>query len=135
MKKYHVQPGNPVILSLDEEIIVVKNIAVIVKKNHYKIISFNICKDHIHLIIYCTTEELESSIKKIKAATSRKYHKTHSNKLWAQKFNRQVLEDEHDLENVINYIQYNRLKHGLPESEKLKKIINGMLIKMEDLYD
>jgi len=135
MKRLGLKSSGGIWLSIEQELELTCLIASIVKKNNYKISTFNICGDHIHLILCCAAEELEEIMKKIKSTTSRKYKKLYNNKLWAQKFNRRIIENEDQLVRVVNYIEHNRLKHNLPESEKLQQIINRMLTPFDKLLD
>ncbi len=133
MKRLGIRVGQPVELLGRDEIDLVNHIASIVKKNQYQILNFNICKDHVHFLIYCQINKLECIVGNIKSVTSRKFKKSKSINLWAQKFNRRVIENEEQLACVMNYIQYNRAKHNLRDNERLKKLIAQMLTPYEKL--
>lgn len=134
MKKLGIKGGKPVVFSELEEIDLVRNFTNIVRKNNYKIINFNVCKDHVHFILYCTIENLEKIVCILKTVTSKKYKKTKKINLWAQKFNRKVIENDEQLAYVMEYITYNRIKHNLPENEKLQRLIEKMLTPYEELF-
>lgn len=75
MIKYNILPENPVELNTKEEIILTKIIAEIVKEKNYKIMAYNICKDHVHLIIVCEFEELNDIVKTIKGKSAYEFNK------------------------------------------------------------
>ncbi len=133
MKRLGIKVGHPIELFEQDEIDLVNHINSIVKKNHYQILNFNICKDHVHFLVYCSIDKLEQIVGNIKSVTSRKFKKSRYTNLWAQKFNRRVIENEEQLASVMNYIQYNRAKHNLPDIERLKKSISQMLTPYEKL--
>lgn len=159
MIKYKVPKGPPRNLNLKEEIILTEIIGDIIRENGYRCISYNICKDHVHLILVCQPEELVKIIQKLKSISSKLFNKhpeisneetlQHSNRLWSQKFFRASF-DEWTLSNISNmpgelfissyllkamvYIENNREKHQLVESLELKKSINQFTITMEKAY-
>jgi len=53
------------------------------------------------------------------------------NALWTQKFGKSEIKDENYLNNVIEYIRDNRIKHELPESKELEKIKKEFLCSKE----
>jgi REP element-mobilizing transposase RayT len=131
MKKYNVCPGEPVRLSIEDEIELAKIFSEIVKRKKLQIIAYNSCTDHIHYIIHYPINLIEDIVKVFKTKSSIAY-KTKSNKiLWAQKFNREVIDTQEGLYNAINYVRYNRVKHGLSESDELKQIIEEFITPLE----
>ena len=79
MFDHHVKTGEPVWLDKEDEIIITKTIAEIVKKSKstekgassVEIVEYNICGDHMHLLIVCEAEELPKIVGKIKSMTAR----------------------------------------------------------------
>ena len=71
MFDYHVRTGEPVWLSEKEEIIVSETIAEIVEKDKLNVIAYNICGDHMHLLLVCEEEELPKIVQKIKSMSAR----------------------------------------------------------------
>ena len=162
MIKYRVDKGPPLLLDLDKEIYLTKLICDVFKTCNYKCISYNICRDHIHLIIVCHQENLPRIIQRIKSETSRKFNKkylsagpmsdnsNHARSLWSQKFFRVELNkytianlskipgylynDSH-LEKAMRYIYHNRKKHGLPDSEVLSKITDSFTVSVDFAFD
>ncbi len=45
--------GKPIYLSLEEEIALTEIIGNIIKENGYLCLEYNICKDHVHLLLVC----------------------------------------------------------------------------------
>ena len=89
MKRYNVRVGEYVFLDEKQEIILTNIICDIVKKYNYIFLAYNICKDHIHFVIYCDFEKLTAIINIIKSISSREFYKETNlyPKLWAEKFN------------------------------------------------
>ncbi|PDS22293.1 Eco57I restriction-modification methylase domain-containing protein [Flavobacterium branchiophilum] len=58
-------------LTSQEEHIIVKEIHDIVKADNLKIVEFNVCRDHIHILLVCEENELSKIVQKIKAKTAR----------------------------------------------------------------
>lgn len=75
MIKYRVRQGPPVQLRLSEEILLTRIIRSIVKENGYQILAYNICKDHVHLLLVCKVEALTCIIQKIKSVSSKLFHR------------------------------------------------------------
>jgi REP element-mobilizing transposase RayT len=78
MMKYHIPKGNSVLLTLDEEITLSRIIGGIIKKNCIHCLAYNICRDHVHLVIVCAYEELTRIIQMVKAVSSKLFHQLHS---------------------------------------------------------
>jgi len=71
MSDYHVQLGEPVWLTEKEEIIATKVIAEIAKKDALNILAYNICGDHMHMLLVCEEDEVPKIVGKIKSMTAR----------------------------------------------------------------
>lgn len=159
MRIYRVQKGPERRLSLDEEIILTGIISQIILENDYKCIAYNICQDHVHMIIVCQEGALTSIVQKLKSVSSKLFHrhpdvdpaltKLHSNRLWSQKFFRASLNEwtlgklSHKpgelyqssyLSNAMAYIENNRSKHRLEDSQLLKQITEHFLVSMDEAY-
>ncbi|MCD6354110.1 MAG: transposase, partial [Prolixibacteraceae bacterium] len=67
----YVKLGEPVWLNEKEENIVSETIAEIVEKDKLNIISYNICGDHMHMLLVCEEEELPKIVQKIKSMSAR----------------------------------------------------------------
>jgi REP element-mobilizing transposase RayT len=154
MFDYHIKTGEAIWIDEEDEIIITEAIAEIVKESKNSnngihsidILEYNICGDHLHMLLVCEKEEVPKIVGKLKGKSSRLYH---SNKginplvrlngetaipLWTQKFGNSRIKDEEYLRNAINYIRNNRKKHGLPENKKLRKIIDEMICTTEHAF-
>ncbi|QQS49860.1 MAG: N-6 DNA methylase [Bacteroidota bacterium] len=67
----HVKLGEPVWLSEKEEIIVSQTLADIVKKDKLNVLAYNICGDHMHILLVCEEKEVPKIVGKIKAMSAR----------------------------------------------------------------
>ncbi|GMT44628.1 MAG: hypothetical protein IEMM0006_0460 [bacterium] len=139
----HVKPGAVIRLEEKDEILITGVVADIVKEDNLNVIEYNMCGDHMHLLIVCEKEELSKIVGKIKSMTARACNiamgrtmgqaplseevpssgrgKTQT-KLWTQKFGKSEIRDERYLNNAITYIRNNRIKHHLPRSERMEQI-------------
>ena len=113
-------------LEPEDEILITKTVARIVQEDNLNILAYNICGDHIHVLLVCEEEEVTKIAGKIKGKTSRVYNsnkginplvqkeKEKSVSLWTQKFGSKEIASEKQLWNTVEYIQNNRIKHELP---------------------
>ncbi|MBP6049868.1 MAG: N-6 DNA methylase, partial [Chitinophagales bacterium] len=159
MIDYGVIKGDAIELNLNEEIELTKIIGNIISESKMKCIAYNICKDHVHLIVVCEGTELTSIIQKIKSISSKEFHRLkipmghdpleHKNHLWSQKFYRANLDvwelntisnkpgyiyKSSYLQNAIEYIKNNRVKHNLPQSKELEKTINSFCVAEDNAF-
>ncbi|MDD4352222.1 MAG: transposase [Candidatus Gracilibacteria bacterium] len=136
MKELGIRKGTPLILNTKEEIEVTRYITEIVHQDQLKLLAYNICRDHVHIVLVCEEYKLTRIVNKLKAQSSRLFNINHrctisgqggmppclgvkirgktQTKLWAQKFNRRLLDTEDQFYNAIHYVQTNREKHDLP---------------------
>ncbi len=66
-----VKLGDPVWLCAKEEEIITATIADIAKKDNLNITAYNICGDHMHMVLVCDDEELAPIVQKIKSMSAR----------------------------------------------------------------
>jgi REP element-mobilizing transposase RayT len=64
----------PIWLEMEDEIKVTEYISGVIKEDKLKVPAYNICGDHVHLILVCEKEERDGIVGKIKAVSSRKYN-------------------------------------------------------------
>lgn len=161
MFDYHVKTGEAVWIDENDELIITEAIAEIVKEDNLNVIEYNICGDHMHMLLVCEKEEVSKIVGKIKGKSSLIYHRRigvtttrgrvplsgsddasssvrldgeASVPLWTQKFGNSRVKDEEYLLNAIKYIRTNRKKHELPENKELEKIIAGMICTTEHTF-
>jgi REP element-mobilizing transposase RayT len=159
MRKYNVKKEPSLRLRLHEEIALTRIIGKIIQESGYRCISFNICIDHVHIILVCSPEKLTAQIQKIKSVSSKEFHRLnipmghdplkHKGHLWSQKFYRATLDvwelntvtrrpgfiyNDCYLQNAMDYIQNNRHKHGLIISEELEQAILDFIMNEEEAF-
>lgn len=61
----------PMLLSAEEEIIVTETVSKIVREDKLNLLAYNICFDHMHLLLVCEEEEVPKIVGKIKSMTAR----------------------------------------------------------------
>lgn len=140
MRAYKVPYKEGIWLNSELELEVTKIISKIIKENEFKIIAYNICGDHIHIILVCEDSDLSNIVRKLKGMSSQKFKeylnvsKTEKFSLWGQKFGKTQILNESQLINSINYVQNNRLKHDLPPNNGLKSIIDDMIQSLDNYF-
>jgi type I restriction-modification system DNA methylase subunit/REP element-mobilizing transposase RayT len=140
MIDYKVKKGEPFWLDEKLEIFITKEIAMIVKEDELNVLAYNICEDHVHMLLVCEPEELSNIVRKLKGRSSQrlKEHlevpKDEKFHLWAQKFDRKPVEDEEGLETVRNYIIRNREKHNLPPNKGLQPLVAEAVCTIEHAF-
>ncbi|MBO3099042.1 Eco57I restriction-modification methylase domain-containing protein [Gelidibacter pelagius] len=133
-----------------DDLIVSKTVAGIVKEDGLRLLAYNICGDHIHLLLVCDINDIPRIMQKIKSVTSKILTKEHvvavarehaplskkKKPLWQQKYSPpKEITSERQLYNTINYIRNNRSKHQMPEhSEQLQSIIDGMTMPEAEAF-
>ncbi len=131
----------------EDDLIITQTIAQIVKEAKLNILAYNICSDHIHLLLVCEEADVSKIVKTIKGKTARIFnqHKeinphskginslvtekeTKSIPLWTQKFGCKEITTEDHLFTAIKYIETNRSKHHLPQlSRQINNIIDDFI--------
>lgn len=138
---------NVIYFTPEDDELITKTIADVVKQDQLNVLAYNICADHIHLLLVCDIDDIPSIMQKIKSITANKVNKTRitrehaplrhaplrkgkkENKpLWQQKYSApKEVTTEAQLQNTIRYIQNNRSKHELPEHSKaLQNVISSL---------
>ncbi|MDP3313715.1 MAG: transposase [Lutibacter sp.] len=55
----------------EDELVITQTIANIVKDDNLNVLAYNICADHIHLLLVCEEEKITKIVQKIKSITSK----------------------------------------------------------------
>lgn len=161
MVKYGVKRGESVWLESEAEKVVTKAIVEVVKKDGIPVLAYNICGDHVHMVIVASDEDLPKIVQKLKSVSAREHNiwagwivsqsgaplpsgtsrtrghdplPTQSAHLWAQKFHRKVLKDRLEFQNAINYIEQNRLKHDLTINNGASSLAKEMTTTEEQAF-
>jgi len=142
----HVVVGEPVWFDSDDEICITQTVKDIVLTDKLNVLEYNICGDHMHILLVCDEQELTDIVKKIKGRTARLRN---SNKginplvrldgekpvpVWTQKFGKSEIKDEEYLANAIEYIRNNRKKHELPEIEAIEELKKEFLSTIDQAF-
>lgn len=123
-----------------------------------RIAAFNICRDHMHLLLVCEESEVSGIMHRIKGRTARVCNayraqyarvkginpldayiptvlKDKSTPFWTQKFGCKPIVSQTQFWNTYNYIFRNRAKHGLPDNPRLKAMIVLFLSDYERCFE
>lgn len=138
MITYRAPRDNKVYFTVKEEIEIAKIICQVIVEKNYLVHAFAICMDHVHLLLECTGNELANIVRTIKGKSAQSYKEIlelpigQPFHLWAQKFNRWLIETDDQYRNTIHYITYNRNKHNLSENQELQRIVKSIT---QPVYD
>jgi len=143
MRKLRIVPGAVKYLDLEDEIALTEIIAKIVLELEITCYAYNVCRDHVHMIIQCPQEKLVERVKTLKGKSSYLFNKSKYRKgsFWSQKFFHANLDTwllatyaAHGFqcgsayfENAKAYIKNNRVKHDLPQSDRLEEVIRSFV--------
>jgi len=129
MIDHHVKAGSAIRLDDKTEIKITEIIGGIIREENYIVHAYNICRDHIHMLIKCDENTVSRTVGRIKGKSAKLY-KEHLGKttdesihLWAQKFNKWMVQSDEQLRMTVEYIFHNRKKHGLPENKGLNPLV------------
>lgn len=93
-----------------------------IETEKYKVLAFNVLKDHVHIVLVCDYSSLSNIIKNIKGNSSFEFNKKtkkslkgqgSQNKLWAKRFHFRELKDNKQIEKAVNYVENNHFKHDI----------------------
>ncbi|MEA1876108.1 MAG: transposase, partial [Bacteroidota bacterium] len=68
----YVKLDEPIWLSENDELVITESIAEVAKEDRLNILEYNICGDHMHILLICEKEKLSTIVGKLKAISSRK---------------------------------------------------------------
>ncbi|MCK4920863.1 MAG: transposase [Bacteroidales bacterium] len=71
MTDNHVKLDKPIWLSEKDELVITESIARIVKEDMLNVLEYNICRDHMHILLVCEKEKLSTIVGKLKAVSGR----------------------------------------------------------------
>ena len=137
----------PHYLTEEDERVITQTVAALAKEKDLAIMAYNICKDHLHLLLVCEEGEVSGIVKQIKGRTARMCN---SNKgihplvkngtdksipLWSQKFHQKRVETQEQMVHTVDYIRHNRSKHELPEHpDALKALIEDFCVDQKKAF-
>ena len=140
MEKYKVPHKEGFWMNEEAELLVTGYIKDIVIENQFHVLAYNICGDHVHMLIVAAEEELPEILRKIKGKSSQRFkehlgiEKEEKFHLWAQKYSTTWLYTQEQYFNTLQYIQNNRQKHELPFCKGLQPLADTMLSTEETAY-
>jgi len=145
MRAVGIRTGPVHYLKIEDEIELTAIIKSILVEEKIPCYAYNVCRDHVHMVIESSDSELSNTIKVIKGKSAFMYNRSKDIKgaFWSQKFfsadldNWKVRSSEVSsfsqrdsyFSNAVNYIKRNREKHGLVESEELNELISSFVIE------
>lgn len=119
--------------NLDERNRMADILAERIRMKKYRVLALNVLQDHVHLLLAAEEEEVTKIIDDLKGYSSYTFNriqeKTTANeatggltpasrknirKRWSRKYTTDLVADSSQVEKVIEEIQHNHLKHGLP---------------------
>lgn len=134
-------------MSMEEEALIANEVFRLSNELDFVVVALNLCRDHMHLLVYCECDEVSKIMHRVKCRTARacnayraakginpldatngKYEprtlKDRSIPFWTQKYHCKVIRNSDQLLNTIHYIRNNRKKHGLPINFALQNILD-----------
>jgi REP element-mobilizing transposase RayT len=140
-----IAPTYPMFEGKEEEILLAEICNKAIELN-LNIVALNFCGDHVHCIIKNETADLSRIMRLWKGKTAydinRRFNQSLNNQteikadgtkqsLWAKSYYQRILKTDSEISSTINYINLNRIKHGLPKLSNLsiEKINNLLRIK------
>ena len=132
MARYHIQPGDPVILTPDDQLLVASAIAEAARRGPITLGAYNVLPDHVHLIVEAESEVmLADHVRRIKGFSPHVFRLAHGLRgnchVWPQKFNRRPIPDGEALHRTIQYVMDNHLKHLTTWGERLIPTWDGKI--------
>jgi REP element-mobilizing transposase RayT len=138
MVTYKVKSGEPLQLDDELELEITGYVAQIVKENKLQVLAYNICKDHVHMILVCDSSDLNTTVGKLKGKSGFLFKKAHNIidafHLWGQKFHAEEIKSEAQLEKTMNYVRFNREKHGLNVNKGIYPLVTAMTPPIDSLF-
>jgi len=143
MTELKIRSGPVRYLDLEDEIKLTEIMASVIKDYEIVCYAYNVCRDHVHMIVHCPSDELSELVRKLKGRSSFLFNKSKNRKgaFWSQKFwivnmdqwkvytgpELGFVPKRTHFNNAMTYIENNRKKHGLPESTWLEELILSFL--------
>ena len=112
---------NRVPILINDIALLKKSLINTLKLYKYKVIAYVILPDHIHCIIKPKNiSDYSNIIKSFKYSFGKEFRNKHGRygKVWQNRFWEHTIRNEKDLNNHLNYIHYNPVKHNLCNSVK-----------------
>ncbi len=134
MVKFGVKKGSPVIFNEAMRTAVFKWIKEKIGKENYRALELNVLDDHVHLVLACNENELDGIVRNLKGYSSyllgRQLNLSvegegRKSKIWGVGYSHTWLQSERHIENALEYVRNNLLKHNLsPLKDGLQWIVD-----------
>ncbi|MGF1494771.1 MAG: type ISP restriction/modification enzyme [Microcoleaceae cyanobacterium] len=114
---YGVEMDESVIFSAADQIFIAEKIGEVANRYRIDIATFNVLPDHAHLVVAAETEtELNQIIGKLMDHTAHQFHRLQNwqgnQRVWAEGFDLQPIEDQAELMEILDYTWSNHLIHA-----------------------
>ena len=122
MVEFGIKTGEPFILDDEIRDNVWLYLNEKIKEKGYRVLELNILNDHAHCILVCEESECEEIVRNLKGYSSYMLArqlklsvegKGRQSKIWADGFSATYLQSEEHLNNAIEYVKNNHLKHDI----------------------
>ena len=93
-----------------------RTISSIQNKTSFEVIAHVYLHDHIHILVDARENDLPRIIQSLKMSFGTHYrirNNMSSGRVWQNRYWDHIIRDQNDLNNHLNYIHYNPVKHGL----------------------
>ncbi|MDR0802810.1 transposase [Fluviicola sp.] len=134
-------------MSMEEEFLVAREVFILAKELEFELVAMNVCRDHMHLLVYCDEEKVSKIMQRVKGKTARVCNAHRATKgmnpldatrgvyeprklkdksipFWTQKYHCRRIRSTDQLSNTLAYVENNREKHGLPFNSALQELID-----------
>jgi REP element-mobilizing transposase RayT len=134
MIDYHVKKETGIRLDEKAEVKITEIIGGIIRDKNYAVYAYNICLDHVHMLIECEDNTVSNVVRQIKGKSAQLYKEylgqnmSDSFHLWGQKFNKWLITSDDEFCRTMEYIVHNRRKHGLSENKGLQPLAQQFLL-------
>jgi REP element-mobilizing transposase RayT len=128
-------------LTKREELLIAQCVSELCNELNLRIAAFNLCLDHMHILLVCDEDEVSKIMHRIKGRTAKlcNEHRTRarssginptggvlkdgSTPFWSRKFYCKPILSEEQYWNTVNYIENNKVKHQLPKNPEMELIV------------
>lgn len=149
-----IKPKAEVIyLTKKEELLITQCVMELCYELKLRVAAFNLCLDHMHILLVCRMHEISKIMHRIKGRTAKlcnehrahtrpkginplggSLHKDGSTPFWSQKFYCKPILSSEQYWNTVNYIENNKVKHNLPKNPDMELIIQQFVLSYEECF-
>ncbi len=140
-------------LTKEEERLIAQCVMELCDELNLRIAAFNLCLDHMHILLVCREHEVSKIMHRIKGRTAKLCNefraqqrpkginptgsvlKDGSTPFWSRKFYFKPILSQDQYWNTLNYIENNKVKHNLPKHLEMELIIQQFVLTFENCFD